>query len=49
MYYIKIPKEYLNLINNLRKRKEDIFAKGKILTFSSSNTNFHFDAVVDFT
>ena len=49
MYYIEIPRQYLKQINNLRKRKEDIFAKGKILTFSSSNSKFHFDAVVDFT
>ena len=49
MYYIVIPKQYLNQIKILRKRKEDIFAKGKILTFSSRNSKFHFDAVVDFT
>ena len=34
MHYLTIPKEYLDQIDDLRKKKEDVFAKGKILTFS---------------
>ena len=50
MYYVVIPFNYLMNINHLRKTKTDIFAKGKILTFSYKTTygkEFHFDAVVD--
>ena len=49
MYYITIPQNYLDQIEELRKRKEDIFAKGKILTFEDKDSDFHFDAVVDST
>ena len=50
MYYLEIPKSYLDKINQLRKKKEDIFAKGKILTFTDKdNKNFYFDAVIDST
>ena len=49
MYYLTIPNEYLNQIEDLRKRKEDIFAKGKILTFTTKNNDFSFDAVIDST
>lgn len=45
-----MPQEYSTQIDDLRKRKEDIFAKGKILTFTAENAkNFYFDAVVDST
>ena len=33
MYFLIIPREYLDNIDSLRKSKNDIFAKGKILTF----------------
>ena len=49
MHYLTIPKEYLNQIDDLRKKKEDIFAKGKILTFSDEKNDFTFDAIVDST
>ena len=50
MYYLDIPKSYLSQITQLRQRKEDIFAKGKILTFTSTdNKDFYFDAVIDST
>ena len=51
-YYLIIPKRYLDNINYLRRNKNDIFAKGKILTFtlnSNSNRPFSFDAVVDYS
>ena len=50
MYYVVIPFNYLMNIDYLRKTKTDIFAKGKILTFSCKTfygKEFHFDAVVD--
>ena len=46
IYYIIEPKEYLYNIDQLRQNKNDIFAKGKILTFSD-RSDFSFDAVVD--
>ena len=49
MHYLTIPKEYLNQIDDLRKKKEDIFAKGKILTFSDEKNDFTFDAIIDST
>ena len=49
MYYIIMPQEYLSQIERLRQNKEDIFSKGKILTFSKDNKNFSFDAVIDST
>ena len=49
MYYLTIPKEYLEQIDDLRKKKEDIFAKGKILTFSDEKNDFTFDAIIDST
>ena len=49
MYYLIMPQEYLSQIENLRQNKEDIFSKGKILTFSKDNKNFSFDAVIDST
>ena len=45
MYYLIIPEDYLNNIDELIQNKNDIFAKGKILTFSTKN--FSFDAVID--
>ena len=48
LYYIIIPKEYLDNIENLRKDKNDIFNKGKILTFSDGY-DFIFDAIVEST
>ena len=50
MYYFIIPKEYLDELDYLRENKMDIFAKGKILTFTSKsgyNSHFSFDAVID--
>ena len=50
MYFLIIPKEYLNNIDSLRKSKNDIFAKGKILTFTyyrKFRRPFKFDAVID--
>ena len=50
MYYLIIPREYLNNIDTLRKNKNDIFAKGKILTFTYYRNHrrpFKFDAVID--
>jgi hypothetical protein len=49
MYYLVIPQDYLNQIDTLRLNKEDIFAKGKILTFSDEHSQFYFDAVIDST
>ena len=49
MYYLVIPQDYLNQIDTLRLNKEDIFAKGKILTFSDEQSKFYFDAVIDST
>ena len=46
IYYIIEPKEYLDNIDQLRQNKNDIFAKGKILTFSD-RSDFSFAAVVD--
>ena len=48
-YYLVIPQLYLDQIETLRKKKQDIFAKGKILTFSYENDKFTFDAVIDST
>ena len=48
IYYLIIPKEYLNDIDKLIKEKNDIFSRGKILRFSRGN-NFQFDAVVEST
>ena len=48
LYYLIIPKEYLDNLENLRKEKNDIFTRGKILTFSNKN-NFIFDAAVETT
>ena len=50
MYFLIIPKSYLDNVEYLRKNKNDIFAKGKILTFSSDKyfkRPFKFDAVID--
>ena len=50
MFYIVIPRNYLNNIDYLRKNKMDIFAKGKILTFTrriGKYRKFSFDAVID--
>ena len=50
MYYLIIPREYLNNIDTLRQNKNDIFAKGKILTFTyyrNRRRPFKFDAVID--
>ena len=50
MYFLIIPKEYLDNIDSLRKSKNDIFAKGKILTFTyyrKFRRPFKFDAVID--
>ena len=50
MYYLIIPREYLNNIDTLRQNKNDIFAKGKILTFTYYRNHrrpFKFDAVID--
>ena len=49
MHYLTIPKDYLNQIEDLRKKKEDIFTKGKILTFSDEKNDFNFDAIIDST
>jgi len=49
MYYVDIPQEYLNNIKQLRKKKEDIFSHGKILTFTEENEILYFDAVIDST
>ena len=48
IYYLIIPKEYLNDIDKLIKEKNDIFSRVKILRFSGEN-NFQFDAVVEST
>ena len=50
MYFLIIPKSYLDNVDYLRKNKNDIFAKGKILTFDSKRyyrRPFKFDAVID--
>ena len=49
MYYLTFPKEYLDQIEDLRKKKEDIFSKGRILTFSDDKNDFIFDAIIDST
>ena len=49
MHYLTIPKDYLNQIEDLRKKKEDIFTKGKILTFSDEKNDFTFDAIIEST
>ena len=46
IYYIIIPKDYLENKEQLVKEKNDIFSKGKILRFSSGNI-LSFDAVVE--
>ena len=46
IYYIIEPKVYLENIEELRKEKNDIFTKGKILRFSL-HEDYYFDAVVD--
>ena len=46
IYYIIIPKDYLENKEQLIKEKNDIFTKGKILRFSSGN-DFSFDAIVE--
>ena len=48
LYYLIIPKEYLDNVENLRKDKNDIFTRGKILKFSGGN-EFYFDAIVETT
>ena len=50
MYYLTIPNVYLSQIEGLRQKKEDIFAKGKILTITSTNNSINlFDALIDNT
>ena len=50
MYYIVIPKDYLDKIEQLRQKKEDIFSHGKILTFTKKNDKkIYFDAIIDNT
>ena len=46
-YYIIPPKNYMSQLEQLKNNKEDIFSKGKILTFTSSDQSFYFDAVVE--
>lgn len=46
-YYLIPPKNYMSQLDQLKNNKEDIFSKGKILTFTSNNQNFYFDAVVE--
>ena len=45
-YYITIPKNYLDNIEQLKVEKNDIFERGKILQFSRGN--FSFDAIVNY-
>jgi hypothetical protein len=48
--YVVPPNKYLSELETLRANKEDIFSKGKILTFTDiQNKNFYFDAVVEKT
>ena len=49
VYYIVIPKEYLENKQNLIKDKNDIFSKGKILTLYPlpNHDDFKFDVVVE--
>ena len=44
-YYLPLPDEYLENIEELKESKNDIFERGKILRFS--NFNLSFDAVVN--
>ena len=47
-YYVIPPKQYISELETLVTNKEDIFSKGKILTFTDkSNKNFYFDAIVE--
>ena len=51
-YYLIIPRNYLNNVDYLRRTKNDIFAKGKILRFTADNRYqkpSYFDAVMDFS
>ena len=43
-YYLEPPRNYILNLEHLKQNKEDIFSKGKILTFS--NNTFSFDAIV---
>ena len=47
-YYLEPPENYILNLEELKQNKEDIFSKGKILTFYNNNDNFTFDAIVDF-
>ena len=44
LYYLSPPNEYINNLEILKQNKEDIFSKGKILTFTKGD--FSFDAIV---
>ena len=47
-YYVIPPKQYISELETLATNKEDIFSKGKILTFTDrSDKNFYFDAIVE--
>ena len=46
-YYLEPPESYISNLEELKQNKEDIFSKGKILTFSYNN-NFSFDAIVEY-
>ena len=51
-YYLIIPRNYLNNVDYLRRTKNDIFAKGKILRFTADDgyqKPSYFDAVMDFS
>ena len=48
IYYVIIPEEYKEKKEELIKEKNDIFSKGKILTFSTYN-DFTFDAVIEYS
>ena len=43
-YYLEPPRNYILNLEHLKQNKEDIFSKGKILTFSNNNNTFSFDA-----
>ena len=45
-YYLEPPRNYILNLEHLKQNKEDIFSKGKILTFSNNNNTFSFDAIV---
>ena len=47
IYYLEPPESYISNLEELKQNKEDIFSKGKILTFSYNN-NFSFDAIVEY-